>query len=62
MSVQTQHSLTIRQILEEMTVTYNLDVSQTSIVSFLRLQFRWRGSIWKSVLKIKINIKNTAVE
>ncbi|EYC18537.1 hypothetical protein Y032_0027g1574 [Ancylostoma ceylanicum] len=34
-----------------MTVTYNSDVSQTSIASFLKLQFRWRGSIWKSVLK-----------
>ncbi|CAJ0601349.1 unnamed protein product [Cylicocyclus nassatus] len=34
-----------------MTVTYNLDVSHTSIISFLKLQFRWRGSIWKSVLK-----------
>ncbi|XGW29596.1 hypothetical protein V3C99_008998 [Haemonchus contortus] len=34
-----------------MTVSYNLDVSSTSILGFLKLQFRWRGSIWKSVLK-----------
>ncbi|CAD6191948.1 unnamed protein product [Caenorhabditis auriculariae] len=34
-----------------MTVSYNLDVSSASIISFLRLQLRWRGSIWKSVLK-----------
>lgn len=34
-----------------MTVSYNLDVSSTSIIAFLKLQFRWRGSIWKSVLK-----------
>ncbi|WKY04713.1 hypothetical protein Q1695_005598 [Nippostrongylus brasiliensis] len=34
-----------------MTVSYNLDVSSTSIVAFLKLQFRWRGSVWKSVLK-----------
>ncbi|KAK6749574.1 hypothetical protein RB195_001907 [Necator americanus] len=42
-----------------MTVTYNRDVSQTSIVSFLRLQLRWRGSIWKSVLK-ELTIFTTA--
>ncbi|KAJ1345479.1 Bestrophin 15 [Parelaphostrongylus tenuis] len=34
-----------------MTVSYNLDVSSTSIIAFFRLQLRWRGSIWKSVLK-----------
>ncbi|KAE9421810.1 hypothetical protein Angca_003073, partial [Angiostrongylus cantonensis] len=34
-----------------MTVSYNLDMSSTSIIAFLRLQFRWRGSVWKSVLK-----------
>ncbi|VDL63686.1 unnamed protein product [Nippostrongylus brasiliensis] len=36
-----------------MTVSYNLDVSSTSIVAFLKLQFRWRGSVWKSVLKVR---------
>ncbi|KAK5977207.1 Bestrophin [Trichostrongylus colubriformis] len=35
-----------------MTVSYNLDVSSTSTtLGFLKLQFRWRGSIWKSVMK-----------
>ncbi|KAK6751367.1 hypothetical protein RB195_003008 [Necator americanus] len=33
-----------------MTVSYNLDVSSVSTFSFIRLLFRWRGSIWKSVL------------
>ncbi|CAD6191947.1 unnamed protein product [Caenorhabditis auriculariae] len=35
----------------QMTVSYNLDVSSTSIIAFLKLQLRWRGSIWKSVMK-----------
>ncbi|ULT96911.1 hypothetical protein L3Y34_005026 [Caenorhabditis briggsae] len=34
-----------------MTVSYNLDVSSASIFSFLRLQLRWKGSIWKYLLK-----------
>ncbi|CAI2349928.1 unnamed protein product [Caenorhabditis sp. 36 PRJEB53466] len=34
-----------------MTVSYNLDVSSTSLVAFLKLQLRWRGSVWKSVIK-----------
>ncbi|CAI2351150.1 unnamed protein product [Caenorhabditis sp. 36 PRJEB53466] len=34
-----------------MTVSYNLDVSSASIISFLRLQLRWKGSIWKYLLK-----------
>ncbi|CAI5449276.1 unnamed protein product [Caenorhabditis angaria] len=34
-----------------MTVSYNLDVSSASIFSFLRLQLRWNGSIWKYLLK-----------
>ncbi|VDM60941.1 unnamed protein product [Angiostrongylus costaricensis] len=42
-----------------MTVSYNLDVSSTSIIAFLRLQFRWRGSIWKSVLKVAFAIVTT---
>ncbi|VDP40193.1 unnamed protein product [Heligmosomoides polygyrus] len=33
-----------------MTVSYNLDVSSVSTFSFLRLLFRWRGSIWKSII------------
>ncbi|KAL6737215.1 hypothetical protein Aduo_010878 [Ancylostoma duodenale] len=32
-----------------MTVSYNLDVSSVSGSSFLKLLFRWRGSIWKFV-------------
>ncbi|VDO40989.1 unnamed protein product [Haemonchus placei] len=32
-----------------MTVSYNLDISSVSAFSFLRLLFRWRGSIWKSM-------------
>ncbi|CAL2042117.1 unnamed protein product [Caenorhabditis brenneri] len=34
-----------------MTVSYNLDVSSTSLVAFLKLQLRWRGSVWKSVMR-----------
>ncbi|KAK5979053.1 Bestrophin [Trichostrongylus colubriformis] len=33
-----------------MTVSYNLDVSSVSACSFIHLLFRWRGSIWKSVM------------
>uniref|UniRef100_A0A7I4YN08 Bestrophin homolog n=1 Tax=Haemonchus contortus TaxID=6289 RepID=A0A7I4YN08_HAECO len=33
-----------------MTISYNLDVSSVTTFSFLRLLFRWRGSIWKSVI------------
>ncbi|KAJ1357737.1 Bestrophin 22 [Parelaphostrongylus tenuis] len=32
-----------------MTISYTLDVSQTNIESFLKLIFRWRGSVWKAV-------------
>ncbi|CAJ0931320.1 unnamed protein product, partial [Mesorhabditis belari] len=34
-----------------MTVSYNLDVVETSFIGFLKLQLRWRGSIWKSVMR-----------
>ncbi|CAB3409677.1 unnamed protein product [Caenorhabditis bovis] len=34
-----------------MTVSYNLDVSSASLFSFLRLQIRWKGSIWKYLTK-----------
>ncbi|KAI6214504.1 Bestrophin/UPF0187 family-containing protein [Aphelenchoides besseyi] len=33
-----------------MTVAYNLDVSSVKATTFFRLIFRWKGSIWKSVL------------
>ncbi|KAJ1348002.1 hypothetical protein KIN20_003210 [Parelaphostrongylus tenuis] len=33
-----------------MTVSYNLDVSSVTTLSFARLLLRWRGSIWKSVI------------
>ncbi|VDM62258.1 unnamed protein product [Angiostrongylus costaricensis] len=33
-----------------MTVSYNLDISSVTTLSFVRLLFRWRGSIWKSVV------------
>lgn len=33
-----------------MTVSYNLDVSSSKAWTFLKLMFRWRGSIWKSCL------------
>ncbi|RCN45954.1 bestrophin-1 domain protein [Ancylostoma caninum] len=33
-----------------MTVSYNLDVSSISGSSFIKLLFRWRGSIWKFVI------------
>ncbi|KJH45458.1 Bestrophin [Dictyocaulus viviparus] len=33
-----------------MTVSYNLDISSVTTLSFIRLLFRWRGSIWKSVI------------
>ncbi|KAK6051623.1 hypothetical protein COOONC_10872, partial [Cooperia oncophora] len=42
-----------------MTVSYNLDVSSTSILGFLKLQFRWRGSIWKSVMKASLHSKHS---
>ncbi|KHJ94036.1 Bestrophin [Oesophagostomum dentatum] len=32
-----------------MTISYNLDVSSVSPLSFFKLLLRWRGSIWKSV-------------
>ncbi|KAK6749320.1 hypothetical protein RB195_001743 [Necator americanus] len=32
-----------------MTISYTLDVSQTNLQSFLKLLFRWRGSVWKAV-------------
>uniref|UniRef100_A0A1I7XGQ1 Bestrophin homolog n=1 Tax=Heterorhabditis bacteriophora TaxID=37862 RepID=A0A1I7XGQ1_HETBA len=34
-----------------MTVSYNLDVSSVSSFSFFKLLFRWKGSIWKFVIK-----------
>ncbi|KAI6184094.1 Bestrophin-like protein [Aphelenchoides bicaudatus] len=33
-----------------MTVTYSLDVSSASFCGLHRLLFRWKGSIWKSIL------------
>ncbi|KAI1711791.1 bestrophin, RFP-TM, chloride channel domain-containing protein [Ditylenchus destructor] len=33
-----------------MTISYNLDVASSSSWSFLKIIFRWKGSIWKSVL------------
>jgi hypothetical protein len=33
-----------------MTISYTLDVSQTTLQSFLKLLFRWRGSVWKAVV------------
>uniref|UniRef100_A0AC35U0P0 Bestrophin homolog n=1 Tax=Rhabditophanes sp. KR3021 TaxID=114890 RepID=A0AC35U0P0_9BILA len=32
-----------------MTIAYNLDVSSTSFHGFVKIIFRWKGSIWKSV-------------
>uniref|UniRef100_A0A0N5AFJ2 Bestrophin homolog n=1 Tax=Syphacia muris TaxID=451379 RepID=A0A0N5AFJ2_9BILA len=32
-----------------MTVTYTYDVSNSNLKSFIKLIFRWRGSIWKSI-------------
>ncbi|CAP32290.1 Protein CBG13503 [Caenorhabditis briggsae] len=37
--------------IRKMTVSYNLDVSSTSLIAFLKLQLRWRGSVWKSVMR-----------
>uniref|UniRef100_A0A0M3HMH4 Bestrophin homolog n=1 Tax=Ascaris lumbricoides TaxID=6252 RepID=A0A0M3HMH4_ASCLU len=34
-----------------MTISYQLDVSRASAISFFRLLFRWRASLWKNVLK-----------
>uniref|UniRef100_A0A0N5AAH1 Bestrophin homolog n=1 Tax=Syphacia muris TaxID=451379 RepID=A0A0N5AAH1_9BILA len=34
-----------------MTISYQLDISRASVLSFLRLLFRWKGSLWKNVLK-----------
>lgn len=45
-----------------MTVNYNLDVSSASIFSFLRLQLRWKGSIWKYLLKVCLISKLTIIE
>uniref|UniRef100_A0A183C605 Bestrophin homolog n=1 Tax=Globodera pallida TaxID=36090 RepID=A0A183C605_GLOPA len=33
-----------------MTITYSLDVSSSTFLGFHRLLFRWKGSIWKSIL------------
>uniref|UniRef100_A0A1I7YDV9 Bestrophin homolog n=1 Tax=Steinernema glaseri TaxID=37863 RepID=A0A1I7YDV9_9BILA len=33
-----------------MTISYNLDISSSSPFAFLKIIFRWRGSIWKSVM------------
>ncbi|KAL3076603.1 hypothetical protein niasHS_011744 [Heterodera schachtii] len=32
-----------------MTISYNLDISSSNAFTFLRIVFRWRGSVWKSV-------------
>ncbi|VDD87451.1 unnamed protein product [Enterobius vermicularis] len=34
-----------------MTVSYNYDVCSASVTGFIRLLFRWKGSIWKCVFK-----------
>ncbi|KAM3720117.1 Bestrophin [Dirofilaria immitis] len=34
-----------------MTVTYSADVSTVRFATFVKLIFRWRGSIWKSIFK-----------
>uniref|UniRef100_A0A915AEA8 Bestrophin homolog n=2 Tax=Parascaris univalens TaxID=6257 RepID=A0A915AEA8_PARUN len=34
-----------------MTISYNLDVATASPFNFLRIIFRWKGSIWKSCIK-----------
>uniref|UniRef100_A0A915EJY5 Bestrophin homolog n=1 Tax=Ditylenchus dipsaci TaxID=166011 RepID=A0A915EJY5_9BILA len=34
-----------------MTVSYNTKVTDTGISSFIRLFFRWKGSVWKAVYK-----------
>jgi hypothetical protein len=34
-----------------MTISYNNDVSSSQYFTFLRIIFRWRGSIWKSVIR-----------
>uniref|UniRef100_A0A183BIS0 Bestrophin homolog n=1 Tax=Globodera pallida TaxID=36090 RepID=A0A183BIS0_GLOPA len=41
---------TITAICYEMTVSYNQDIINTHSLTFLRVIFRWRGSLWKSVL------------
>ncbi|VDL73455.1 unnamed protein product [Nippostrongylus brasiliensis] len=33
-----------------MTVSYNLDISSVSVFVFMKLLFRWRGSIWKLIM------------
>ncbi|CAJ0603933.1 unnamed protein product [Cylicocyclus nassatus] len=33
-----------------MTVSYNLDVSSVTAFSFVKVLFRWRGSIWKQIV------------
>lgn len=34
-----------------MTVNYNLDILTSDSVGFIKLLFRWRGSVWRSVYK-----------
>jgi hypothetical protein len=34
-----------------MTVSYNYEISSSEYFTFLRIIFRWRGSIWKSVTR-----------
>uniref|UniRef100_A0A0N5AWN1 Bestrophin homolog n=1 Tax=Syphacia muris TaxID=451379 RepID=A0A0N5AWN1_9BILA len=34
-----------------MTISYNYDVCSASATAFICLLFRWRGSIWKCVIK-----------
>uniref|UniRef100_F1L4A4 Bestrophin homolog n=1 Tax=Ascaris suum TaxID=6253 RepID=F1L4A4_ASCSU len=34
-----------------MTISYQLDLSRASAISFFRLLFRWRASLWKNVFK-----------
>eukprot|EP00081_Caenorhabditis_elegans_P017141 NP_497218.2 Bestrophin homolog 17 [Caenorhabditis elegans] len=48
--IQIHRFLCFSQILNEMTVSYQLDVSSGNPLLFLRLLGRWRGSIWKSVV------------
>ncbi|VDN54824.1 unnamed protein product [Dracunculus medinensis] len=34
-----------------MTISYQLDISRTSIISVVKLLFRWKASLWKNVFK-----------
>ncbi|KAK0394443.1 hypothetical protein QR680_000739 [Steinernema hermaphroditum] len=40
-----------RENRRTMTVTYNSDVNTAGFMTFVRLFFRWKGSLWKAVYK-----------